>query len=508
MVGEALDNLVEAHPRSLDKRAAQIQVSAPTFAHASGVLGFTFQLPNPRGGEPTKVEIEVRPNEPDFETPEDLDLVALQACTCDQFEEHYACEHTLACAWWMQEQINRRGAARVMEFFSELQVDNVAAGRDLVDELLMITAESQSPDSKLIKADPSEVLQWRVKISHSRYYCPIQIQAYLQRPKKNGRGWTKGREIREYELLQRDYSQNPVDGRIATIAASPTYSFDNSFYNEFRAIEMLVGHPSVAINDERATPIEIVRGELAITLEPVEVEDDGPDQEKSSVRYRPMIRVAGLNVDFRKCEMILGRTSPAEPLVVIAESTRPRWVVCALRDPRATQMIEFLLRNDWDGVLLDGKSAAKFAVHSAKVDSLIRVELPPQLAGPIEPIEGELIMNLRPRAGAGLHIELAVHDERFRELVVPATAPDMIVCLTEEGPVRLQRALAIEKQRADEIVERFGLDNHSPDGPYAFCAVTDREALDLLARLHDLARRRDDQSPRRTDAFVPKGSNR
>jgi superfamily II DNA or RNA helicase len=485
MVGEALDNLVEAHSRSLDKRAAQIQVSPPSLAQESGILGFTFQLPNQRGGEPTKVEIDVQPNQPDFGTPQELDLVALQACSCEGFEEQYACEHTLACAWWMQEQLNRRGAARVMEFFSELQVDSVAAGRDMVDELLTITAESKATDAKIIKADPAEVLQWRVKISHSRYYCPIQIQAYLQRPKKNGRGWTKGREIRDYDLLQRDYTQNPIDGRIATIAASPTYSFDNSFYNEFRAIEMLVGHPNVAISDEQSTPIEIVRGELAITLEPVEVEDDGPEQETSSVRYRPSIRVAGLNVDFRKCEMILGRASPAEPMVVIAESTRPRWVVCALRDPRATQMIDFLMRSDWDGVLLDAKSAAKFAVHSAKVDSLIRVELPPQLAGPIQPIEGELIMNLRPRAGAGLHIELAVHDERFRELVVPASGSDIIVCLTPEGPLRLQRSLTAEKQRADEIVDRFGLAGHSPDGPYAFCAVTDREALELLARLHE-----------------------
>ena len=57
-------------------------------------------------------------------------------------------------------------------------------------------------------------LQWRIGLSGSRYYCPISITPYEQRPRKNGKGWTKGKEVRSFDLLRRDFSSNPLDGKI------------------------------------------------------------------------------------------------------------------------------------------------------------------------------------------------------------------------------------------------------------------------------------------------------
>ena len=106
-------------------------------------------------------------------------------------------------------------------------------------------------------------------MTQSRYYCPITITAYEQRPRKNGKGWTKGREIRSYDLLRRSFVDNPIDGRIAAAAASPSYSFEDDYFCEFQALQAMVGHPNVAWDDNAATPLTVLSAELVLKLEPV-----------------------------------------------------------------------------------------------------------------------------------------------------------------------------------------------------------------------------------------------
>ena len=84
---------------------------------------------------------------------------------------------------------------------------------------------------------------------------PLSITPYEQRPRKNGKGWTKGKEVRGYDLLRRDFSQHPIDGRIAALVANPSYSFKGDHFGEFQALQMLAGHPNVAWDDGDATPV-------------------------------------------------------------------------------------------------------------------------------------------------------------------------------------------------------------------------------------------------------------
>ena len=141
--------------------------------------------------------------------------------------------------------------------------------------------------------------------------------------------------------------------------------------------------------------------------------------------------------------------------MVIADQKHHRLIACTLRDPRAVKLIQHLLRSDFSEVLLDSEAAAKFSVGSSTVDSMIRVDLPAELAGPILPVDAELVFELRPRLGAGLRIALMMHEERFRELLVPGQKPDTVSCLLESGPVRLQRDLDGERQRVQQVVENL-----------------------------------------------------
>ncbi len=525
LVAEAAERLVDSHEGTLDKRAAMLSIDSPTFSKENGRMQFAFKV-NGNRQRPVAASIEVAALDPSDDEDFDYSLTSVSleakpACGCAQFSASLRCEHTLAISWWLQEQLGRRSINEVFEFLGELEVDSVAAGRELVDGLLSMAAQSSQGD------ESAEItrLQWRIGLSNSRYYCPITITPYEQRPRKNGKGWTKGKEVRGFDLLRRDFSQHPIDGRIAAVAASPSYSFNEDHFGEFQALQNLVGHPNLAWDDGEATPLSVLSAELSLTLVPVETENDSTENDSTendsaendsaenetpaesetknettpsdptsndpsdptaaavppASRFRPQLQVTGVNVDVGQCEVICGHCSPIEPVVVLADRKNHRLIVCELRDPRATSMIQFLLRSDLPESVLDGEAAARLAVGSAAVDSLIRVELPPQLAGPIEPISAELVFELRPRPGAGLYLSLVMHDDRFREVQVPGRAPKTVACITPEGPVRLERDLAMEKTIADETIQRFELEKLTPEPNYRWVAETDEAALDLLA---------------------------
>ena len=492
LVGEAVERFVDEHDESLDKRAAMLSVQPPALARDNSQLQFAFKVKgNRQATAQTTVEIGDTGERDYDDAPSDVQLSAWAKCGCAQFKANKQCSHSLAAAWWLQEQISRRGIADVLSFFGELEVDAVGAGRELVNDLLSIAEETQSQQADV--TIPTR-LQWRIGFSRSRYYAPISITPYEQKPRKNKRGWTKGRELRGNDLLHRDFSSCLLDGEIAALVATRTYSFDEDHYSEFQALKRLVGHPNVAWDDSDATPLSVYAAELSLALETVEKEaseDSEPSDASadtnianSETLFRPVVKVSGFDIDVRSCEIALGHCSPVEPIVILADRKHHRLIFCSLRDPKATRMIQFLLRADLDDVVLDAQTAAKLSVGSAAVDSLVRVSLPSELAGPIEPIDSELIFELRPRPGAGLSLSLTVFDERFRDNHPPGSPPAIIPCLTAEGPVRLERNLSEEKHVADELVEFFGLDRLSQDTTYGWVAETDEAALDVLAQLH------------------------
>ncbi len=485
LAAEAVERLVDQHDTSLDKRAAMLNVAAPTLNEEGNNLCFAFKVSgNRQRTVNTTIAVEGT-----FENSRGAllggDLACEPRCPCPAFDRDGLCAHTLAASWWLQEQLGRRSIAEMLDFFSELKVDALSEGRQLVDELLRMAEQADRAASRTTDTR----LQWRINLSRSRYYSPITIRPYEQRPRKNGKGWTKGREIRGDDLLRRDFLDLPVDGKIAPLVSSPSYSFDDEHFQEYRALQLLVGHPNVAWEDAEATPLSVHAAELTLRLVPVEGESDDdasePDETATERRYRPQLAVSGMQISPRDCEVLLGHVSPIEPVVVLADRRHNRLVLCPLRDPRGTQLLQHLLRQDLRDIELDREAAGRLAIHGTVVDGLVGIDLPPSLAGPIEPASAELVMELRPCSGAGLLVGLAMHDDRFRQLPWPGTAPEIVPCLTEAGPIRLRRDLQQERSQANHVIDRFGLRQLPSDGEDRWVADSDAAALDLLSRLHD-----------------------
>ena len=489
LITEAISGLVDDHDQSLDKRASMLKVEAPSLNRNDADLEFNFKV---LGNRQAKVDVQlllspdVDDDDEEFATsPFSVAIAATPRCQCKDFKRDFRCSHTLAAAWWLQEQLGRHSAANVLELLGTLQSDPCIQGRDLVDGILELAnaASEKEPEQETR-------IQWRIATSDSRYYCPISITPYEQRPRKNGKGWTKGREIRSYDLMNRDFFGHHVDGEIAGLIMDRSYSFENDHFAEFQALKKLIGHPNVAWDDAKATPITIRTAEICFALERVDIEGDEPSPlepkvDNSKVRFRPVVQISDLNVDPENCNIVFGYASPVEPLVVIVDERNNTICVCPLRDVRAARMVQYLLESDLSDVLLDAETASRFSVGSMHVDSLVSVKLPEELAGPIEDANTEIIIELRPREGAGLFLALKMFESRFRESISPGAKPDIVPCLTEEGPVRLRRNLNAEIEQADHVTERFALGEYFKEDSYSWIVETDSGALELLARLYD-----------------------
>ncbi|MEM6688192.1 MAG: DEAD/DEAH box helicase [Planctomycetota bacterium] len=490
MISDAVDALVDRHDGSLDKVAAMMQVTPPKVARQDSGLAMEFAVSGSRSG-PAKVSLDIGPSAVTMVDPqgeEELvgDLLATAHCQCDQCQrspDGY-CPQTLAAAWWVQEQISRHGSTHILEMLGSLQVDTVSAGRELVRDLLRLAGEAE----QTISADVPTRLQWRLRLASSRYYCPVAISAFEQRPRKDKRGWTKGRAIDGRDLLHFEFKDSMVDGRVAGLTSQAGYSLNEDYFESFQALRLLAGHANVVWEEHPEVQVDVSEAELALSIQVVESAMDDDDQPSlpsdESLRYRPVLSVPGMNIDPTECTVILGRTSPVDPVVVLVDQQYHRVVICSLRDPHATRIVQYLLRGDFDDMLLDHDAATRLAVAGAKINPLLQVELPSELAGPIEPMLGEFVFDLRPRGGAGLKIAVRLQEPRLDTLLTPGQSPSRMRCLTSEGPLQLQRDLSSERRQADAIVERFELDQCDGDGSYRWIVKSDDEALETLARLY------------------------
>ncbi|EMB14632.1 DEAD/DEAH box helicase [Rhodopirellula europaea] len=559
LMGEAVERLVDSHDQGFDSRAAMLTVKTPTLTQGDNGVRFDFQVVGNREKQ-QNVALEIVPQVDEDDPGGVGELSSECQCGCVAFLRDNSCPHTLAAAWWLQEQIARRnGNGQLIEFLGGLKADAVAAGKQFVDELLRRAKNSRPAPAE--DAEPTR-LQWRVRVNMASQTAPLTITPFEQKQRKGGKGWTKGREVRSFDLLDQNLLTDPLDSKIASLTSVPTHGVHDDNYAIFEALRMLAGHENVAWDDQNALPVEVFCSQLLLTLQPVEVEQskkpkasksqtdgeaskkktaakttrkssgkrsgksadellgnvtatmtmpeseldsveapsaDGlipddliPDEEKVEVQFQPRLSVDGIDINVQKCEIVVGGLSPVEPAIILADSDEDRIVLCTLADPAAIGIIQFLLRGDYRDTLLDHATASRLALAAGSIDSLIRVELPPQLAGPIVPAPCELVLQMRPRPGAGLKVSLRVYESRLRDSLIPGDAPELVPCLAETGPIRLQRDLKAELESAEKIVQRFGLSRLSHESTMEWVALTDHAALDLLGRLHDAG----DESPR------------
>jgi superfamily II DNA or RNA helicase len=507
LIVEAVESLISEHDRDLDKRASQIRIKPPSLEREGGSLCFVFKN---KSGRDSGLNFQIRLAAEVAETAgrrrgASASLVALPVCQCPTFQESSKCHHTLAAAWWLQEQLSRRRGEEIDEFFANLTIDATSLGSALVDTLLTMS-EEEKPVA--VEAVPSRI-QWRVRLNSSRFYQLVTVVPYEQRPRKGGVGWTKGKELRGYELESRpELFQMPIDAKVMSLVSMGGATYGKTDYATYEALRQLVGHPNVAWDDGEATPIDVLRGELTVIIEAVESDDaTGPtdtdvaapeeetnpwdslvlSQKVMQKKYRLRIDAPGVKCKLKSDDVAIqvGYSSPLNAMLIFAAEEQRKLVLCDLRDLRSASMFEYLLTENLDNVLLDGAAASRLAAACSKLDHFLSIRLPDELSGPILPAQTTLVVELRPRPSAGLCVAVRMDEPRFPSSQVPGTEPAIMRCLTAEGPVRLERDIENESERAAAIIARYGLSRLQSDGPLSWVAPTDEAALDLLSRLYE-----------------------
>ncbi|MFU7559784.1 DEAD/DEAH box helicase [Roseiconus sp. JC912] len=508
LLGEAVSRLVDDHHESLDKRAAMLKIEQPKFSQNDGGISFEFRL-RPDRSLPYVVQLDIAPDLDDMDesdSPMDLSLRADVKCECRDFLRTFEkvgegrCSCTLAAAWWLHEQIARRNSEEVLLFLSDLKADNVAAGREVITQILKLTDEAQEDET----SSDSRV-QWRVQMSGNLLYGPVAINPFVQKLKKNGKGWSRGRQATSFDLIRPQPGSTSLDCQVAALVSQASGDVNREYYNLFQAIDLLVGHSNIAWDDTNGTPLEIMRGELGISLQPVEIdslEDDErtgeivseteSDPSRRKTLYRVGFSVPGIDIQIDQCELVLGNLHPAQPVVLIAETNGSRLILARLRDRRATRLVSYLLRSELSEILVDDETASKLSLKAGALGQLVRIDLPGQLAGPIEDVSAELVIELRPRGGAGMFVRLAMLDPRLHHTLTPGEEPATVPAFTDDGPIRLKRDVVDERRRAADVINRFSLQELAPEDAYHWVVQSDEQALDLLSRLYEAG----DNAPR------------
>ncbi len=509
LIGEAIEVLISQHDRGFDKRASQVRIRTPTLDRDGNALCFVFKG---KGNREDSVPFQIRVT-PDADSRSqskgrrsslDMSFLASAACECGSFKESGLCQHSLAASWWLQEQLGRLGPSDIEGFFAALTVDSTSLGKTLVDRLLKLTEpEKSSP----VEGSGARI-QWRVRLNSNRVYQLVSVVPYEQRQRKGGPGWTKGKELRGYELESRsDLFQTPLDAKVMALVSLSGTTYGKTDYASYEALRQLVGHPNVAWDDGEATPIEVLRGDLTLIIESIEearqgdgvgpADDDesNPWDKLSSInqlmsqKYRPRLHVPDVNCNLKgdDIEIQVGYSSPLNAMLIFAAEKQRKLLICDLRDLRSAAIFEYLLTENLEDITLDAPSAAKLAAACVTLDSFVNVWLPDELSGPIENAMPTIVVELRPRPTAGLGVAIRVDEPRFPTSQAPGAEPRIVRCLTQEGPVRLERDLAWEAERASAIVSRYGFTELQPDGPLSWIVTTDEAALDLLGRLYEPA---------------------
>lgn len=431
-----------------------------------------------RGQFTTNVTIELDPNQ--FQFIDDISssgVVRNVGMTCSCTETIKPCVHQIFCLNYLRRQLSQRSPEAAIEWMLSCISDGRQAGRKLVESLQYLKPEVEPPPEDY---DPDEEperlqrLQWRLNVTS--YGC--QIHAYLQTSRKRG-GWNKGRPIREnLDSVPELALSQTSDKMLVLLLQSAEDSYRGQTPRIIReCLRMMIDHPNVTLDDAIQTPVKIREVPIEIRLE------------SQGDVFKPSICQADEQIDaiHENPTLFLGNINTRESLLLRMDQER-RILWMSTLDQRILRLINDLSTAERREAVLDREAAEHFAdliVHVAE-PRRIDVQFPELLAGPEQPLEPKIELQLSPRGKEALQVALRVSCDAVSEQPIPGVEPERLRIATAAGRFQLLRALDEESSRADEITEQLQLQLLTTDGTYTWLALSPDEALDLLQRIEQL----------------------
>ena len=499
---QTISELVDEHDDDLDKRAALLSVESASLRAEEDLIGLDFFVTTPNRDRSQVALQLVDLLDPIFgnDGGEHPEIEAFCECGAalipeDERDEdslfRSRCSCTLAAAWWLQEQVRKQKSYDdLVGFFATLADDPVADGSDIASELLAIAHRVAATVS-----EEQLVIQWRFECHSAFRFATVGLTPYVQKLKKNGKGYTKGKRTSTNELLRRPSVLSELDRRICQIIERVHHGSGNDQEMMLSAVHLLARHGNVAWDDNDGEEIQVLDGQLSLRLEPIHsavneageefggLEESDPTTE--TAHYSIRMCVPGIDVDISQCSVFYFTEQNSQPLVLFIDRNSNRLILAHVHPGLPREAYNFLETRDFGSVVLDRESAHELTKSITTLNRLLPVHLPDELAGPVLDLEPELLIELRPRGGAGLLVRLSIFDQRLIETLTPGSGESIYNTVLDDGPVRLRRDLSGECVLANKTVEQFQLHELSSDGAYRWIALTDQQALDFLSRLYE-----------------------
>lgn len=491
----ALRDLLSRHESVLQKRAAQVQVRRAEYVSDTDTPEFRIEVSGSRG-EVYHVRIGSSGGDPMLEPREDESGVSLlgttlsaegamsgrasrpmlvASCSCPYGMIYHVCKHSAAAASFVLDRCTEVEIEQVPNVIASLQPSQLDSGEQWLDNLEELVASLHEEP-----AEKREVrYQWRI-VWGGPDETPIDVGLAERKPRRGGRGWTKGRLLSDEaisELLPTMGS--PRDRLIAGLHIACDYDFSGRTLHT--VLHELVAHPNVAWQHAPDRVLNIEEHDVRLRLEPddegyrVTAMLDDIDLLEHHVGLRPLYSLGRLQ------SIVWGDPEGDRLLLARGTAEQLAW-------------IDSLWRAADDGVIhLDEHLTARLMDRLQAVERLTPVDLPPELAGPEMPVPAGVRLVLQPVTPEGMTIRLLVapppglgsHSSSALEMV-PGQPPDQVHAVCESGPVVLIRDAQQERNAAAAMARRLHLDGVPTDGPFRWNAATDDEALQLVERVREL----------------------
>lgn len=395
-------------------------------------------------------------------------------CSCT--EEVKPCVHQIFCVHYLRRQLSQRSTEDAMEWMDSCVTDGRHAGKKFVEGLDYLKAleVKQDDDDEPREREKVTRIQWRIAFTKNS----IRINPYLQTMRKRG-GWNKGRLVREsLESVDETTLANPADRTLVLLLQAAEESYRGQTPRMIReCFKILYDHPNVTLDDEAQTPIRIRECPIEVRVE-----------EESEI-YRPSIYQSDFQIISSQegYNCFIGAINNNESVMFRLDHGQ-RCILMSTLDSKMKRLIDDLQMAERREAVFDQETAERFAdlIAGSANPQQVQINLPERLAGPEQPLEPIVEVQLSPFGKESLLVALRVTCDMSRESPVPGAEPDRLRVATGAGRFQLVRALEEESMRADEIAAILELGKLSYESQYTWIAESADDALELLQRIQQL----------------------
>ncbi|MBI3271232.1 MAG: DEAD/DEAH box helicase [Planctomycetes bacterium] len=387
-------------------------------------------------------------------------------CPCAQGPRYDICWHTSSLLAAAAEGLRQRGHPLAATLGADLEQPRWQRRLAHLDSVLT-ECEPQKPGSKAPAASsaPAPRLSWRIVQAHDALY----VVPFVQRRDPSGK-WSPGKRLNAARLLsaREKWVVGADDAALRTglTTHGPCASvLRGDGLEALPALEALVGHPHVSFGETGPEPLRVERGDLGVLAARSPTGELTLLPTAGGVAAGPGVIVqltdAGLLlIDRKGRRAVVARGSPIHMKVVAALlDARPE-----VPADKAEELLERLRR----------------------LEGLLPVELPPELAGQEIAADGRMRLLLTPERAGSFVAELRVRPvPNGAALFVPGEGPGSVLETRAGKGLRARRDLARETGAADETAAALGLSRHPAAGPWRWLLRGDEDALDLLAAIEE-----------------------